>query len=284
MQKREINTQSGKVSYIEYGNMAKPAIVCLHGLAGNGFYSFAELADRLRDDFHLIILDLPGHGKTKSLPNEEDYLFSNLAKWLHYILTHIIQKPYIVMGHSWGADVALHFTRQFPDEVQGLILLDGAFTFPQNQPEMTFDYAYSGWSNYMDGSIYQIEADIFNEYRNFTQDWNDRKEQYVRSIFTKSRDGHYRLIVSKHTALSIIKAFFEEPFADAYPYIKVPVILIHAELPKELTEARNKGIAQLKDAVENVAVVSIPESAHLLQWDHPHQAAAIITSWIDEKN
>ncbi|MCM3612441.1 alpha/beta hydrolase [Planococcus sp. MERTA32b] len=283
MQNREISTQSGNVSYLEYGDVAKPAIVCLHGLAGSGFYSFAELADRLTCDFHLIVLDLPGHGKTKPLPNGEDYLFSNLAKWLQQVLTQIIQKPYFVMGHSWGADAALHFTRHFPEEVEGLILLDGAFTFPQNQPEMTFDYAYSGWTDYMDGSIYQTEADIFNEYRSFTQNWDARKEQYVRSIFTKNRDGQYKLIASKHTVLSIIRAFFDEPFADAYPYIKVPVILMHAELPKELNEARIKGIAQLKEAVGDVTVLPIPESAHLLQWDRPEQLAAIIRKWVDER-
>lgn len=284
MQNREISTHSGKVSYLEYGDVSKPAIVCLHGLAGSGFYSFAELADRCSDDFHLILLDMPGHGKTSPLPNEEHYLFSNLAKWLKQTLIQIIQKPYFIMGHSWGADAALHFTRQFHDEVQGLILLDGAFTFPQNQPEMTFDYAYSGWSDYMDGSIYQSENDIFNEYRSFTRNWDARKEQYVRSIFQKTRDGQYELIASKHTVLSIIKAFFEEPFADAYPYIKVPTILIHAELPRELNEARNRGIVQMKESLEDVTVFSIPDSSHLLQWDHPVQLSAVIQKWIGEKS
>lgn len=283
MQNREISTQSGKVSYLEYGNVEKPTIVCLHGLAGNGFYSFAELADQSNEDFHLIVFDMPGHGKSSPLHNEEDYLFSNLANWLQQTFAQVIQKPYFIMGHSWGADTVLHFTRHFPEDVQGLILLDGAFTFPQNQPEMNFDYAYSGWTDYMDKSIYQTENDIFNEYRSFTQNWDARKEQYVRSIFRKRSDGQYELIASKHTVLSIIKAFFNEPFAEAYPYIKAPTILIHAEHPKELNEARNKGISHLKNAIEDTTVLSVPDSAHLLQWDHPDQLSTMIKKWISER-
>lgn len=283
MQNREIYMQHEKVSYLEYGDVNKPAIVCLNGLAGNGFYSFAELADQLNDDFHLIALDLPGHGKSDAFQREEQYLFSNLAKWLQQAISQIIRKPYFIMGHSWGADTALHFTRHFPGNVQGLILLDGAFTFPQNQPEMTFDFAYSGWADYMDKSVYQSENDIFSEYRSFTKNWDARKKQYVRSIFRKRSDDQYELITSKYTVLSIIKAFFEEPFAEAYPFIKVPTILIHAELPKELNEARNKGIGQLKEAIEDMTVFSIPDSSHLLQWDHPDQLSAVIKKWIGER-
>lgn len=283
MQSHKIETEQGKVNCIEYGNINKPTIVCLHGLAGNGFYSFDELSAYLADHFHLIVLDMPGHGKTSLLHEEKYYLFSNLANWLQDVLNIITQKPFFIMGHSWGADAALHFSRHFPENVQGLILLDGAFTFPQNQPEMTLDYAYSGWADYMDNSVYESEDDIFIEYRSYTKNWNARKEQYVRSIFRKRHDDQYELIASKHTVLSIIKAFYEEPFAEAYPYIKVPTILIHAEHPKELNEARNKGINQLKAAIEDMTVLSIPDSAHLLQWDHPDQLSTMIKRWISER-
>lgn len=283
MQNHEVETPRGKVNYIEYGNINSPTIVCLHGLAGNGLYSFNELSGYLEDHFHLIVLDMPGHGKTSPLPNEEDYLFSSLASWLQDVLRKIVRKPFFIMGHSWGADLALHFTRHFPENVQGLILLDGAFTFPQNQPEMTFDFAYSGWSEYMDNSVYQSENDIFCEYHSYTNSWDTRKEQYVRSIFQKRDDNKFELIVSRFTVLSIIKAFFNDTFALAYPFIKIPTILIHAEHPKELNEARNKGINQLKNAIEDATVLSIPDSAHLLQWDHPDQLSTVIKKWIGER-
>lgn len=277
-------TRQGTMNYITYGDKNKPAIVMLHGLAGTGCYSFEELAHHLKDQFHLIVPDMPGHGKTEAFPQAKDYLFSNLADWLLEILPLIVQKPFYMIGHSWGADTALHFTRHFPENVQGLILLDGAFTFPQNQPEMIFEHAYAGWSDYMNRSVFHSVSDVFKEYKGYTQNWNSQKEQYVRSIIQKTANGQYELIASKFTVLSIIQAFFEEPFADAYPHIKVPTLLIHADLPPDLNEARAQGIRQLRSAVDDVTITKIPGSSHMLQWDFPDQTAQTIAGWIKDSS
>ncbi|WKA55988.1 alpha/beta fold hydrolase [Planococcus shixiaomingii] len=282
MRNYEIATQEGIVSYWEYGDERNPTIVCLHGLAGNGFYSFGELAPLLQENFHLIILDSPGHGKTTAFLHENDYMFSSLATWVHEIVGKIVQVPFIILGHSWGADVALHFTRFYSEKVSGLILLDGGFTFPQNQPEMTFDYTYSGWNTYMEQSEFADEEDIFQEYRTYTKRWDTGKEQYAASLFSKRNDGKLGLTASKFTVLAIIKAFFKEPFADAYPFIKVPTLLIYAAHPEHLNEARAKGILQLKTHIEDITVTAI-DSAHMLQWDEPEQTASIINQWVFEK-
>lgn len=282
MQKLEIATQEGVVNYYEHGDKKNPTIVCLHGLAGNGFYSFGELAPYLNDSYHLIILDSPGHGKTSPFPKEDDYLFSSLATWIHQVVEEIVHGTFYILGHSWGADVALHFTRFYPEKVLGLILLDGGFTFPQNQPEMTFGYAYSGWNDYMDHSVFNDEEEIFREYRTYTTQWDSRKEQYAASLFNNRPDGKFELVTSKFTVLSIIKAFFAEPFAEAYSFIKVPTLLIYAEHPKSLDAARAKGILQLRENIENVSVKVMAATSHMVQWDEPEQIARFITKWVND--
>ena len=283
MPHHKLDMQYGTVNYCEFGDIRKPTIVCIHGLAGNGFYSFGELVPFLKEDFHLITLDMPGHGKTNPFPEEEDYLFSNLAGWLEEAINVILQKPYYIMGHSWGADVALHFSRRFPRNVQGLLLLDGAFTFPQNQPEMTFEYAYAGWTEYLARSVFESENDLFQEYRGYTKKWDSRKEHYTRALFQTSSSNKYELITTKFTVLSIIKAFFKEPFSKAYPDIKIPTVLIHADHPKELTDARTKGILQLKRSINDVAIACLPNSSHMLQWDYPEETAKLVMDWITDK-
>lgn len=282
MQNHKITMQDSVVNYYEYGDSKNPTLVCLHGLAGNGIYSFGELVPYLKDHFHLIILDSPGHGKTSPFPKEEDYLFSNLATWIHQVIGQIVQDPFYILGHSWGADAALHFTRFYPESVLGLILLDGGFTFPQNQPEMTFDYAYSGWNNYMDQSVFDEEEGIFQEYRTYTTHWDSHKEEYATSLFNKRKDGRFELVSSKFTVLAIIKAFFKEPFANAYPFIKVPTLLIYAAHPESLDTARIKGIFQLRESIEDITVKVISDSSHMVQWDEPKQTALTIADWLNE--
>ncbi|WP_019415903.1 alpha/beta fold hydrolase [Paenisporosarcina sp. TG20] len=282
MQNLEITTQEGTVNYYEYGDNRNPTIVFL-GLAGNGFYSFAELVPHLKEKFHLIILDSPGHGKTSAFSKEDDYLFSNVATWIHHVVGKIVQGPFYILGHSWVADAALHFTRFFPEDVLGLILLDGGFTFPQNQSEMTFDYAYSGWNDYMEKSVFPDESEIFQEYQTYTNQWDYRKEQYVASLFNKRQDGKYELVVSKFTVLAIIKAFFKEPFVEAYPFIKVPTLLIHAKHPENLDVARAKGALQLRKNIEDISIKAVKDSSHMIHWDEPEVTALIIANWLIEK-
>ena len=284
MQSFEITTQKGKMHYWEDGEKSNLTIVCLHGLAGNGLYSFGELMPFLKEHFHLIILDSPGHGKTSAFLNEDDYLFSNLSTWLEQAVGEIVDGPLYILGHSWGADVALHFTRFHLDRVLGLMLLDGGFTFPQNQPEMTFDYAYAGWNNYMEQSAFANKEEIFQEYRTYTKRWDSRKELYAASLFQKNQKGEMVLRTSKFTVLAIIHAFFKEPFADAYPFIDVPTLLIYASHPVELDTARAKGILQLQENIEDITIEKIANSSHMLQWDKPEQTAALITKWINAKN
>lgn len=284
MTELQATIQTGIVNYQAFGNPKNPTIICLHGLAGNGLYSFGELVSLLQEDFHLILLDNPGHGKTASFPNEEDYWFSNLAMWVDRATEKIVEGPFYIMGHSWGADIALHYTRHFPDKILGLILLDGAFTFPQNQPEMNFDYAYSGWNDYMARSLFSNEEEIYKEYRSYTKKWDSRKEHYSASLFQKRPDGKFELATSKFSVLAIIKAFFKEPFQEAYPFIHVPTLLIHAEHPECLDEARTRGILQLRESIEDLSVHRMEDTSHMLQWEEPEASAKIINQWIHEKS
>jgi pimeloyl-ACP methyl ester carboxylesterase len=277
-----LNIENKKVSYYEYGNIENPTIVCFHGLAGNANYSFAELAKILKNKFHLIVFDNPGHGKTTAFDNEDDYLFSNLSNWYNKVLVQVINKPFYLMGHSWGADIVLHFTKMNPHNVLGIVLLDGGFTYPENQSDMTFEKAFTGWSEYMDNSSYNNWYEVIQEYKNYTKRSSSDIENHVASLFKKNNQDQFELITSKFTVLSIIKAFFKEPFSKTYPFIKVPVMLIHATIPTSLNLARDVGISQLNRNIKDLSVIAIEDTTHMIQWDEPNKVSNIITNWIEK--
>lgn len=108
------------------------------------------------------------------------------------------------------------------------------------------------------------------------------KEEFVSSLFRKE-ENRYTLISTKFTVISIIKAFFLEPFADTYPSIRAPLLLIHATYPKFLDKARLLGIHQIETAIKDVTIIAMEHSGHMLQWDEPEQTAIVIKKWILEK-
>lgn len=281
MEHRYLEIDGKKVSYYMEESSDKPIIVCLHGLAGSAIYSFSELSKQLGYHFQLLLIDQPGHGNSTPFTREEEYLFSSLAGWYDKVLASLLSKPFYLLGHSWGADVALHYAKYYPEKVKGIILLDGGFTFPEFQEEMTFSFALDGWDSYMDQAKYDTWEDIIREYRTFTKRWNETIEQSVSSIFVKKE--RYELIASKFTVLSIIKAFFNEPFTTAYPFIKSPLLLLHATEPGELEEARSKGISQLKNDIQDASIISMNQTGHMIQWDKPDEVSNLIIKWVKSK-
>ena len=58
-----LGTKFYKMAYVEFGNPAAPAVLCVHGLTRNG-RDFDPLAEALSDRFHVICPDLPGRGQS----------------------------------------------------------------------------------------------------------------------------------------------------------------------------------------------------------------------------
>ena len=64
----------------EWGEPGLPALVCLHGVTSHGRH-FTKLAERLAERFHVIALDLRGHGGSPWEPpwNLEQHVADVLA-------------------------------------------------------------------------------------------------------------------------------------------------------------------------------------------------------------
>ncbi|UFU00664.1 alpha/beta fold hydrolase [Radiobacillus kanasensis] len=182
MKTSRVTIDGYRVGYIEGGLATNPTLVLLHGLAGSSTYSFAELMEELKEKYFVIAIDQPGHGKSDPFDTERAYLFSNLANWYEQVFSKLKLDSFYLIGHSWGADVALHYTKLYPQRVNGIILLDGAFTFPEFQEEMTFDYAYQGWKEYMQNASYESWNYVIDEYKTYITNWNPVKEQSVKLV------------------------------------------------------------------------------------------------------
>ena len=93
-------TRFYKMAFVEFGNPAAPAVVCVHGLTRNG-RDFDQLAEALSDRFHVICPDLPGRGKSEWLPDGLAYQPPTYVVALAHLLAQI-NKPVAWVGTSLG--------------------------------------------------------------------------------------------------------------------------------------------------------------------------------------
>lgn len=99
------------------GNPANPPLLFLHGvrLAGS---IWDEHAQALRDDFHVLTPDLPGHGTLAHLPFEAPVLNA----FLNFVSTQVATRPPLIIGYSLGGYVAMRYALDMPEHTAGLVL------------------------------------------------------------------------------------------------------------------------------------------------------------------
>ncbi|KAF4840121.1 putative 1-acylglycerol-3-phosphate O-acyltransferase [Colletotrichum siamense] len=126
-----ITTSSGtKTHYLLAGDPSGPPLVCLHGLGGST-QTFERLLPVLPSSYKIVLVDFQGLGKTPLADQTGKLTIAGHVADLHDLLTSLQESPQkqanaskaIIIGHSLGAIVALHYAAQHPDNVAGLALL-----------------------------------------------------------------------------------------------------------------------------------------------------------------
>ncbi len=105
-----------------FGPDGPAQVLALHGLTGHG-RRWEQLATEQLPQVSLVAPDLLGHGRSSG--DAPWTIEANVAA-----LTHLVDaeggQPVLVVGHSFGAAIALALAEARPDLVSGLVLLDPA--------------------------------------------------------------------------------------------------------------------------------------------------------------
>lgn len=92
-------------------------LVLIHGWGMHGGV-WGPIIDDLARDFRLSMVDLPGHGRSSALP-DPPFTLAGLARAL---ISHVPDQA-VWMGWSLGGMVAMQAALDYPNAVQGLILV-----------------------------------------------------------------------------------------------------------------------------------------------------------------
>jgi len=95
-------------------------VVLLHGLFGSKG-NLLSIGRVLSDRFHVLAVDLPGHGDSAPM---KEMTFTNMANALQLFLRELDITRVHIVGHSLGAKVAMQFATLFPELTSSVTVLD----------------------------------------------------------------------------------------------------------------------------------------------------------------
>ncbi len=286
-----IEKRNKAVRYHEWGDKESTTIICLHGLGSTGM-SFIELGELFKDKYHIISVDLPGHGGTNNI-----YNLDQLLRWLKESINSITTANYYLLGHSLGGWIALHYAATHPDKVNGVILLDGGYhqTSFIHEYYLNLDKEKLGFT-----PSTSIEEDLgscekfykehtfssLEEYLNFGKEgslrWNENLERA--SLDTVVEDGGiFRFKIDVDAAKTYIKMMYDYPTEGIYQSLDMPILLLRSnEIVSWHWDEIRCILCERFKKMTNAEVITV-KASHNVHWDRPKEVLKLVREWIENE-
>ena len=226
-----------------------PNLVLLHGLASTRKI-WDLVAPLLAPYTSIITLDQRGHGDSDK--PAVGYDFATISHDLHLALETLSVPRPIIVGHSWGGNVAVEFASAYPDEVAGIALIDGGLiqisTLPGNSLEKALvQMAPPVFDNLSETALRRKLSSRTWPHRDQTS-LGASLEDIIIANFTIKQDDTITARLSLENHLKIIKALWDHHPMELLPTIDCPVLLMPARSSQELNPSPDLAQISRKEA------------------------------------
>ena len=256
-----------------------PPIVLLHGLAST-CQIWEQAAPILVGDYRVIAMDQRGHGH--SAKPDHGYDFASVGNdLLGLIEAKRLEQP-IVVGHSWGGDVALEFAVAHPEVARGICLIDGGMI----EPSVRYGSLADAREQMAPPIFTGVTLEEFVERIRTRRDpavMTPEFEAVILANFEVLEDNIIRAWLSRDNHLRIIDALWDHHPPQLFPKVECPALVLPArrdDSPEaaERNERRAQSVQTAVDALPKGKVVWLEDSVH----DVPVQRPALVAGVIKE--
>ena len=248
----------------EWGDASTPALVCLHGVTSHGRH-FTGLAERLSDRFHVVALDLRGHGGS---PWEPPW---GLEQHVADVLDAAPDERAVWLGHSFGARVAYEAAAAAPARVGRLVLLDPAIRIPQHVGLAAAESARRerSYVSFAEGIDRRYEESVLSTAP------RELVEEELTAHLLPDDDGRFRYRYCQSAVVAAYGEMTREPAT--FERVRIPTLLVlgaTSYLPyDELLEAHLAALGDLLQ-VERIA------AGHTVLWDALDDTHARVSAFL----
>lgn len=188
---KTIDINNITLSYLEW-NQGKEPLLLLHGMADHALV-WSQLGDFLVNNYHIIALDLRGHGNS-SKP-QTGYFFSDYINDLEALLKYLNWQKINLISHSWSAKLACIWATKSPQYFKTLTLVDPFFinsmpsifklTFPILYKVLPFLKMLKSFPNY---EAAENQAKQLKQY----QGWSNFQQEVFKESIKQNSDGSWQ--------------------------------------------------------------------------------------------
>lgn len=235
-----------------------PLVVLVHGFTQTR-RSWASLADRLKGDFELVLVDAPGHGRSSGVAAD---------LWEGADLLGQTGGRAAYLGYSMGGRFCLHLALSNPACVERLVLVGATAGIEDLAARMERRKADKQWA--------QLLAD--EGLAAFLQRWLDGP--LFRGLSPEAANREARLentVEGLSSSLRLAGTGRQEPLWHRLPELDMPVLLVVGERDEKFTALAER----MQDAIgDNADLVVVPDAGHAVHLERPDAFADVVRPFL----
>ena len=277
-----------RIHFRDWGDAALPPLVLVHGLRDHS-HSFDDLARGLVDRWHVLALDLRGHGDSETTPY---YAFGHFVLDLHNLVRALrLQRP-VLVGHSMGGEIVVRLAGSFPMLPAKVVMIEGLGPPPLDMDREVLstvdgftriDRAIAGHPGLPD-----LDA-AYRRLRERNPRLTDAKARELALLGTRAReDGTLEWKFDAMLTTMAVNSPFDLGFAMAFwRRVTAPALVVHGAESGEFWRQRRGAsyldpddLARRLACFRDVRFVEIPGAGHMVHFDRPRELLTAIRDFL----
>ena len=249
-------------------------VVLIHGLASTQ-HIWELVTPRLEPRFRIVTYDQRGHGES-SKPSS-GYDFGNVCADLGAVLRAVKAKRPVLVGHSYGANVAIEYAARHPRALAGVVSVDGGMG--SMSEIMSWRDARQMLAPPKLRGLPVDELLAYGREGSLAHVWSPEVERIVRSLFEIDSRGRGTPRLARANHMRILRAMFDQRPKDLLARIKVPTLMYCARPRRHVMneergfyEMKKSSTAQIRGTNSKVKIEWIT-SIHDIPLDRPRELA-----------
>lgn len=238
-------------------------LVLLHGLASQA-HIWDLVAPLLTDSFRVVAIDQRGHGLSDK--PDSGYDWATVTSDLDAILEALKIDRAILIGHSWGGNVALQYAVDHPDRVSGLVLIDGGFLQIGDRLDWPTVEKFLEPPDLIGTPVDELRSSMEVW---MGSAWSPAAEAITLQNFEIRADGTIAPHMRKSNHMQVVRALWEHRPSELWARVQCPVLMIPAVAPEPHDE-RTRSTLENKRRIIAVAEERLKQSQTIWMMDTMH--------------
>jgi len=244
----------------------RKTLVFVHGLSGSSS-AWRDYETRFENDYNILTFDLRGHGKSLKPKLYDDYKISEFVSDIKTLTDFLKIETFALVGHSFGASVALEFLLSHREKVNAAVFLAPDFHTKGIRlsrlvsPLISLGAGIMGVFSFLKQTGGHIDYELYKN----TGDWN------IRRMFADIPNTGF------HTYLYCLKQLYGFNRENRLGEIAVPTLIVHGAKD---TVVPHKNSAEMAKKIKNSKFVTIEGTNHILVLNNFEETARAIGDFL----